>query len=97
MHRLAARLQLRYIDLIDVVDQQLCFLLVDQFELVVEKHEVRKKAVEVGVQVQQDDFSEVTVVQVGQHVEQQTDDLLDVHVEGTGKVFVCRTLSAHVL
>lgn len=40
------------------------------------------------VEVQEDDLPEVAVIEVSQHVEQQSNDFLDMAVEGTGKVFV---------
>lgn len=40
------------------------------------------------MEVQEDDLSEMAVVQVSQYVQQQSDDLLHMDVERAGKVFI---------
>lgn len=54
-------------------------------EFNIELYEMRKDCVEMSVELEEDDFLEVDVIDVGQHVEQKTVNLLDVGLERGGK------------
>lgn len=56
--------------------QDLRLFLINESKAVIEEYEVRKNTIKVGMQVEQHHLTEVAVIQVGQHVEQQPMDFL---------------------
>lgn len=69
------------VHLINIVDQRLKFFVVHEFKLIIKEHQMREKAVEVRMKVQEDNLSEVTMINVGQDCEEKSNDLLDVAFE----------------
>lgn len=51
--------------MINVIYERLQFLFIHEFELIVEEYEVREKAVQVRVKIEEDDLSKVTLINMG--------------------------------
>lgn len=68
--------------------QNFRFLVVHEAKFLVEKNEVGEDAVEVGVEGQEHDLPKVGVIQVSDHVKQQSVDLLHDRLKGAWEVVI---------